>query len=84
MRRKGNGVSVPSMFGPVSHGRHLSRWFSVVLPKRAMQSSVRRDGVRVSLFTQIQNPSVSMRPPADPCSCTRMLHHLVESAAHHR
>lgn len=21
---------------------------------------------------------------ADPCSCTRMLHHLVESAAHHR
>ena len=42
------------------------------------------EGVNVSLFMLIQNPSKSIRPPLEPSSRTRMLHHRNEIPEHQR
>ncbi|CNI19879.1 Uncharacterised protein [Mycobacterium tuberculosis] len=60
------------------------RWISVVVASRLKKPSAISEGVNVSLFTLIQNASVSMRPPSEPSSRTRMLHHRNEIPEHQR
>ena len=81
--RKANGVTASSLAGPGSHGRHLSRVFSVV--SRSVRTCVGDERRRQRVLVHVDPEALRLDPtPFGAVGRTRIAHHLVEIPAAQR